>query len=94
MSQESCAPSRDPQLLGYLAIRPTRLATQYDARLQRQRLRGFVPARPFDQPIVLFRCQDNGLKFWSAAHRFSLDIYSNFGHRGRINVLRINDSGH
>ena len=77
---------RDPQLLRNLAIGTIPLTAQYDARPHRQCLRGLMPSGPLSKTIALFRSQRDGFKSRAASHRISLNIHSNFGHRGCINV--------
>ncbi len=93
-AQFPCGLRRDAQLPGNILVGPIPLTGRHDPRSHRQRPRGLLPPSAFQQPLVLFRDQHDRPRSWITPHRCCLEIQSAFGHRGRVNLQRINASGH
>jgi len=51
-----------------------------------------MPSGPFSKTSALFYRHLYGFKSWAASHQISLNVHSNYGHRGRINVQEQNTS--
>src|SRR5450432_401097 len=76
------------------AVRQFLRTRKDDARTKRQRLRGLVAARPFDQLLVLGLTQDQHWQSRSSSHVRLLGTHLNVRPRCEQNVQRIKDSIH